>query len=73
MDGDNATKEQTAKLTLKELILKANLALKKLDTDMADALQEDNNERPDGTKFIAARILKNGSILFEMDSENGAD
>ena len=69
MDGDEATKEQTARLTPKELVLKANLALEKLDTDMADTFEEDNNERPEGTKFVAARILKNGGILFEMESE----
>jgi len=72
MDGDDASKEQTTKLTPKELVLKANLALEKLDADMADTLQENNNERPDGTKFVAARILKNGGILFEMESEIGA-
>jgi hypothetical protein len=73
LDSDDATKEQTAKLTPKELVLKANLALEKLDRNMADTLHEDNNERPDGTKFVAARILKNGGILFEMDSEDGAN
>ena len=72
MDGDEATKEQTARLTPKELVLKANLALEKLDTDMADAFEEDNNERPEGTKFVAARILKNSGILFKMESELGA-
>jgi len=36
-------------------------------------LHEDNNERPNGTKFVAARILKNGGILFEMDSKDGAN
>jgi len=73
LDGDEATKEQAGKLTPKELILKANLALEKLDGDMADVLHEDNNERPDDAKFVAARILKNGGILFEMESENGAE
>ena len=73
LDGDDATKEQASKLTLKELILKANLALEKLDEDMAEVLQDDNNERPDNTKFVAARILKNGGILFEMESENGTN
>jgi hypothetical protein len=73
LDGDDAMKEKAGKLTPKELILKANLALEKLDTDMADVLQEDNNERPEDAKFVAARILKNGGILFEMESENGAE
>jgi len=72
LDGDDATKEQTGKLTPKELILKANLALEKLDEDMAAILQDDNNERPDDTKFVAARALKNGGILFELESENSA-
>ena len=72
LDGDDATKEQTGKLTSKELLLKANLALEKLDNDMAAVLQDDNNERPNDTKFVAARTLKNGGILFELESENGA-
>ncbi|KIM45758.1 hypothetical protein M413DRAFT_7871 [Hebeloma cylindrosporum] len=73
LDGDEATKEQTAKLTPKELVLKANLALDKLEKDMVDDLREDQNERLEGTKFVAARILKNDGILFEMDSEEGAN
>jgi hypothetical protein len=73
LDGDDATKTQTAKLTPKQLIMKANLALEKLDKDMADTLSEDNNERPPDTKFVAARLLKNGGVLFEMETENGAD
>jgi hypothetical protein len=72
LDGNNVMKEKAGKLTPKELILKANLALEKLDTDMADVLQEDN-ERPEDAKFIAAHILKNGGTLFEMESENGAE
>jgi len=73
LDGDDATKEQTAKLTPKELVLKANLALDKLESDLADTSTEDTNEKPTGTKFLAARLLKNGGVLFEMDSEDGAN
>ena len=73
LDGDDATKTQTAKLTPKELVMKANLALEKLDKDMAETLSDDNNERPPEAKFVAARLLKNGGVLFEMESENGAD
>jgi len=73
LDGDDTTKTQTAKLTPKQLIMKANLALEKLDKDMAETLSEDNNERSPKMKFVAARLLKNGSVLFEMESENGAD
>jgi len=39
---------------------------------MVAIFQDDNNERPNDTKFVAARILKNRGILFELESENGA-
>ena len=39
---------------------------------MAAILEDDNNERPDNTKFVATRALKNGGILFELESENSA-
>jgi len=73
LDGDESMKEQTSKLNPKELILKANLALEKLDNNMAEILQEDNDEQPDDAKFVAVRILKNGGILFKLKSENGAN
>jgi hypothetical protein len=44
LDGDKAMRDQTSKLSLKELVLKANLALEKLDNDMVEVLQEDNEE-----------------------------
>lgn len=73
LDGDDATKDQTSQLTPKVLITKANLALDKLEKDIEATLQEDNNERPEDTKFVAARILKNGGVLFEMSNENAAE
>ena len=73
LDGDNATKDQTSQLTPKVLIAKANLALDKLEKDIEATLQEDNNKRPEDTKFVAARILKNGGVLFEMSNENAAE
>ena len=73
LDGDDATKEQTGQLTPKVLIAKANLALDKLEKDLEEALQEDDNERPEDTKFVAARILKNGGVLFEMSNETAAE
>jgi len=73
LDGDDATRTQTAKITPKQLITKANLALEKLNRDIGDTLSEDDNERPPDTKFVAARLLKNGGVLFEMETESGAD
>jgi len=73
LDGDDAMKDQTSQLTPKVLIVKANLALDKLEKDIEATLQEDNNERPEDTKFVAARILKNGGVLFEMSNENAAE
>jgi len=72
LNGDDTTKEQASKLSPKELILKANLAINKLETDIEDFLSEEDNEKPPGTKFVAARILKNGGVLLEMESEDGA-
>ena len=40
---------------------------------MVDTLYDDQNEKPEGTKFIVARLLKNGGVLFAMDSEEGAN
>ena len=73
LDGNEATKEQTSQLTPKVLIEKANLALDKLEKRMDEALQEDDNERPKDAKFVAARILKNGGILFEMSFETAVE
>jgi len=73
LDSDDATRTQTAKLTLKQLITKANLALEKLDRDIGDTLSEDDNERPPDTEFVAARLLKNGGVLFEMETESGTN
>jgi hypothetical protein len=72
LDGNDATKEKTSKLTPREIITKANLAIDKLEKDMAVTLAEDNNERPENTKFVAARILQNEGVLLEMLDENGA-
>ena len=60
-------------LTPKVLIVKANLALNQLEKDLEEALQEDDNERPEDTKFIVAWILKNGGILFKMSNETAAE
>ena len=73
LDGDDATREQTSQLTLKVLVAKANLTLDKLEKDMEETLQEDGDERPEDTKFIAAHILKNGGVLFEMSNKNTAE
>ena len=73
LNSDDTTKEQMGQLNPKVLIAKANLALDKLEKDLEEALQEDNNERPKDTKFIAARILKNGGILFEMSNETAVE
>jgi len=40
---------------------------------MADDLQEDANKKPDDAKFVAVRILKNGGVLIQMVTENGAE
>ena len=53
--------------------MKANLALDKLESDLADTIMDDIIEKPEGTKFMAVRLLKNGGVLFEMDSEDGAN
>ena len=73
LDGNDATKEQMGQLTLKVLIVKENLALDKLEKDLEEALQEDDNERPEDTKFVVAQILKNGGILFKMSNETAAE
>jgi len=73
LDGDDSTRENTSKLTPKEIISKVNLALDKLEKDMAETLEDDNNDRPENAKFVAARVLKNGGVLLEMSDENGAE
>jgi hypothetical protein len=73
LDSDDTTREQIRKLTPKEILSKANLGLEKLSKNMVDDLQEDANEKPDDAKFVAARILKNGGVLLEMATENGAE
>ena len=61
------------KLSPKELIIKANLAIDKLEKDMEVVLVEDYNKRPENTKFIAARALKNRGVLFEIMDEEGTN
>jgi len=73
LDSDDMTREQTRKLTPKEILSKANLGLEKLSKNMADDLQKDANEKPNDVKFVAARILKNGGVLLKMVTENGAE
>jgi len=67
LDGDESLASN--ELTPKEMLAKANLALEQLKHD-----NETNGiEHPEGAKFIAVRALKNGGVLLEMDSEEGAD
>ena len=73
LDGDNATREKVGKLLPKELIMKANLAIDKLKKDMKAVLVEDYNERPENTKFIAVRALKNGGVLLKMIDKEGTN
>ena len=54
------------KLSPKELIMKANLAIDKLKKDMEAVLVEDYNERPENTKFIAARALTSGNTNLAL-------
>jgi hypothetical protein len=68
-DGDDSVASN--KLMLKEMLAKVNLALEQLEGDKSDGIY--GQDRPEGTKFIAVRTLKNGGVLLEMDSEEGAD
>lgn len=52
-------------LTERELVEKASLALKRMGVMASD--------KPKGTKFVAAKKLRNGRVVFEMDSEAAAE
>jgi len=59
------------KLTPKEMIAKANLAINQIATEEGEDIYVGG--KPQRGQFIAARTLKNGGVLLEMESEEGAD
>ncbi|KAF8809754.1 hypothetical protein BYT27DRAFT_7016752, partial [Phlegmacium glaucopus] len=53
------------KLTEKELVVKANTALKLMEDDLA--------EKPSNIKFIGVKIMKNSNILYQLTIKEAAD
>jgi len=69
LDGDEGLANE--KLTPKEMIVKANLAIDQVAAEEEDSIYADG--KPQGTRFVAARPLKNGGILLEMETEEGVE
>jgi len=69
LDGDDGM--VNGKLTPKEMITKANLAIEQISTEEGEDIYVGG--KPQGAQFVAARTLKNGGVLLEMESEEGAD
>ena len=65
LDGIQGVRTATDGLTERELVEKANLALEGMGIRGSD--------KPVGTKFVAAKKLRNGGVVFEMDSEKAAE
>jgi len=65
LDGIEGVRTATEGLSERELVEKANLALDGMGIMVLG--------KPAGTKFIAAKNLRNGGVVFEMDSEAAAN
>jgi len=65
LDGIEGVKMVADGLTERELVEKANLALEGMGIMASD--------KPTGTKFVAAKKLRNRGVIFEMDSEMAAN
>jgi len=61
LDGIEGVRTAMDGLSERELVEKANLAL--------DGMGIMASDKPAGTKFIAVKNLRNGGVVFEMDSE----
>ena len=69
VDGIDGVRSSVGGLTPKEIVEKANIALA-----AAVISTEGNGEEPAGTPVaIAAKILENGGVVIEMDTEDAAD
>jgi len=67
LDSLKGVKSTTEGLSPRELVEKANMALKLMEEGGA----WDEFTKPMGAEFVSARTLKNGGILFEMDDTDG--
>ena len=65
LDEIEGARTAASGLTERELVEKASLALDRMGVRGSDKLT--------GTKFVAAKKLRNGGVVFEMDSKSAAD
>ncbi|KIK02007.1 hypothetical protein K443DRAFT_122095 [Laccaria amethystina LaAM-08-1] len=65
LDGIQGVRTAVDGLTERELVEKANLALKGMSIWASD--------RPAGTKLMVVKKLRNGGVVFELESEKAAE
>lgn len=65
IDGISNKATNGSTLTLEEIVVKANTAL--------DLMGEKAGEKPAGANFVAAKQLKNGGTVLELESTKAAD
>lgn len=81
VDGIDGTANATKGLTCKELVEKANIAWESLPKsrvrdefdDPEDGGDEENVNRPENVRFVAAMKLRNGGVVFDCNSTYGID
>ena len=72
IDSKPGVKSATEGLKVKEVVKKANMAWDAM-SDTAEDKDGDEDTKPEGIKFIGAKILKNGGVVLEMSDEEGAE